>query len=212
MKKNILITWWSNWIWKYLVKNLKLDNDILSISRNKTWEKWVEDFNINLTNTELFNNFVKKCEQDKKVFDCIIINAWVWYFWKYEEWTDNEYINIINLNLLSPILFIKAIEKFLSPKVKIVFIWSIIGKKFMKGAAVYQASKFWLRWFAWALKQEMKWKKIHIINPKIVDTTFHDNSKEKLIFSEKQYTTLDSILMTVHNIIEWNENRFEIDL
>ncbi len=212
MKKNILITWGSKWIGNYLIKNLKDSNNILWIARSEISENWVEEFNINLTNIELFNNFVKKCEQEKKVFDCIIINAWVWYFWKYEDWSDSEYINIINLNLLSPILFIKAIEKHLSAKAKIIFIWSIISKKFMKGAAVYQASKFGLRWFAWALKQEMKWKRIHIINPKIVDTTFHNNSNTKLEFNESQYTSKESILSVVHNILEWKEERFEIDL
>jgi short-subunit dehydrogenase len=212
MKKNILITWGSKWIGNFLIKNLKEENNILWISRWEIDEKWVEEFNIDLTKTELINNFVKKCDQNDKQFDCLIINAGIWYFGKYEDGSDEEYKNIINLNLLSPILFIKALKKHIAKDAKIIFIWSIIGKKFLRYGAVYQASKFWLRWFAWALKNEMKWRKIHIINPRIVDTTFHDEANINIEYYNTQYTSLESILDTVNDILEWRERKFEIDL
>jgi len=92
-------------------------------------------------------------------------------------------------------------------KTKIIFIWSIISKKFMKWASVYQASKFWLRWFAWWLKSE--WYKVFFINPKIVDTNFHPSNLDLNKFPQ---TSIESIVNTIENIINWNEKRFEIDL
>ena len=209
MKKNILITWTSKWIWKYLLKNLKEENEIIGISRSKSNENWFKEFNIDLTNIEVFNNIVKYLEQNDKKLDVIIINAWVGFFWKFEEWSIEKYEEIINLNLLSPILMIKELKPFLKEKTKIIFIWSILSKKFMKYAAVYQASKFGLRWFAGALKNEMKG--IHIINPRIVNTDFHNESKIEIEMWNRE-TKLEDIYNSIQLIIDWKESRFEIDL
>ena len=157
MKKNILITWTSRWLWKFLAENLNLDYNIFWISRTKTDLNIFEDIDFDLTNFEQFDKILWKIGEKK--FEMIVFNSWIWYFWKFEDWEEQTYKNIINLNLLSPILFLQKILPFLEQKAKIVFIWSIIWKKFMKNASVYQASKFWLRGFAWALKNELKDKK-----------------------------------------------------
>lgn len=212
MKKNILITWTSKWIWNYLAWNLNNDFNIFAISRTKSDLDLYEEINIDLTKFELFNNLVKNFEQREIKFDSIILNAWIWFFGKFENAKDEEYLNIINLNLTSNILLLKKLQKSLNKKAKIIFIWSIIGKKFMKHSAVYQASKFGLRWFAWALKNELSWVGVHIINPKIVDTTFHDNSMIDLNLPTDKYTSKDDILKYIKEILAWNEKRFEIDL
>lgn len=212
MKKNILITGTSKWIWNYLAWNLKNDFNIFCISRTKCDLEWVYEFNIDLTNFEVFDNLCKKFEQENIRFDWLILNAWVWFFGKFWDASEKEYLDIINLNLTSNIILLKKLEKYLNKKSKIIFIWSIISKKFMKYWAVYQASKFGLRWFAWALKNEFSWIWVHIINPKIVDTTFHDKSKITLNFDNSKYTSKDSILKTVKDIFSWNEKKFEIDL
>lgn len=211
MKKNILITWTSKWIWNYLLKDLKNNNEIIWISRTESWLKWFKEINIDLTNYKLFNKIVDYLEQNNIKLDVIIINAWIWHFWIYQDWSSEKYKEIINLNLLSPILLIKELEPYLKTKAKIIFIWSIISKKFMKYWAVYQSSKFWLRWFAWWLKSELKWKAIHIINPKIVDTTFHNKSEIDIKVWNRE-TKLIDILEIIKKIIDWKENRFEIDL
>jgi short-subunit dehydrogenase len=212
MKKNILITGTSKWIWNYLLNELKFDNQIIGISRTKNWWTWFNEINIDLTHTSSFENIVKYLEYSNIKLDCVIINAWVWHFWKYENWTNEKYIEIISLNLLSPILLIKELEPYLNQKAKIIFIWSVISKKFMKYGAVYQASKFGLRWFSWALKNEMKGKWIHIINPRIVETSFHDKSEIELNFDHDKITTFESIWEVVKNILLGYEKRFEIDL
>ncbi len=212
MKKNILITWTSKWIWNYLANNLKWDFNVFAISRTKTDLDLYREINIDLTNFGLIDDFVKKCEQENIFFDSLILNAWIWYFWSFESATDKEYLDIINTNLVSNILLIKWLKKLLNKKAKIIFIWSIIGKKFMKFWAVYQASKFWLRWFAGALKNEFSQVWVHIVNPKIVDTNFHDNAKIDLNIPSDKYTSKDDILACIKDILSWNEKKFEIDL
>ena len=192
--KNILITWNSKWIWKYLFDDLKNVNNVLWFSR-KNW--------YDLTNLEDINKIFIEW-----ILDTIILNAWVWEFWKFEDNSLESYENIINLNLLWNIRILKKLEKNIDKNTKIIFIWSIISKKFMKNAAVYQASKFGLRWFAWWLRDE--WKKVFLINPKIVNTGFHDNKIEL----DKRFTEtkLEDILNVIRWIISWEEKRFEIDL
>ena len=211
MKKNILITWASKWIWNYLLNWLKNENNIIWISRTKIEENILKSFNIDLTIFKDFNKIVNYLEHNNLNLDVVVINAWIWHFGKNGQGDSKKYEEIINLNLLSPILLLKELEPYLQKKAKIIFIWSIIWKKFMKYWAVYQASKFGLRWFAWALKNELKWKHIHIINPKIVDTSFHDNAEIDVSMDWRE-TKKKDILQIVEKVLKWEENRFEIDL
>jgi len=201
--QNILITWTTSWIWKYLEENLRENNNIFSFSR---WN-WYD-----LTEIETFENIKSSFKKipllDKEGLGVVILNAWIWEFGSFEENSLEKYENIINLNLLANIRLLKVLENFINKNTKIIFMGSIISKKFMKDASVYQASKFGLRGLAGGLKKE--WKKVFIINPKIVDTDFHKN---KIILNTKfEKTSLESILETIKNIISWNEKRFEIDL
>lgn len=210
MKKNILITWTSRWLWKYLVDNLKYNYEIIWISRAKIKENNFENICLDLTNFYDFDKILLKI-WEKRV-NTIIFNAWVWYFGKFEDASDFDYKNIINLNLLSPILLLQKVLPYLEEKANIIFIWSIAWKKFMKSAAVYQASKFAIRWFAWALKNELKWKKVFLINPKILETDFHKDSLVFIPNEKSKITSLENILEIIENILEKKENRFEIDL
>lgn len=194
---NILLTWASKWIWKYLEEDLRENNNIFSFSRSN----WFD-----LTKIETFNKIKKNIWKNK--LDVLILNAWIWEFWYFEEIELEKMENIIFLNLLANIRILKFLEKNIDKNTKIIFIWSIISKKFMKNASVYQASKFGLRWFAGGLKKERK--KTFLINPKIVNTDFHKNK----IALEKRFeeTSLESIMEVINNIIVWKEQRFEIDL
>jgi len=195
--QNILITWTTSWIWKYLEDNLKENNNIFSFSRSNGFD---------LTKIETFKKIKENiCEDNLNI---LILNAGIWEFWNFESIELEKMENIINLNLLANIRILKTLENNIDKNTKIIFIGSIISKKIMKNASVYQASKFGLRWFAWWLKKE--WKKVFLINPKIVDTDFHKNKIE--LQNNFAKTSLDSILNTVKNIISWNEQKFEIDL
>jgi short-subunit dehydrogenase len=230
MKKNILITWTSRWLWKFFKKNLENDYNIFWISRTSSkphiaslYQGKINDqiykqkeafkgFNIDLTRFEFFDNLVKILEQKNIIFDTVILNAWVWAFGRFEEIELEKYIEIINLNLLANILLLYKLEKFLNKNTKIIFIWSISSKKFLKYWVVYQASKFGLKWFVGALKNEQKNKKIFFLNPKVLDTDFHHDTKVKLNFKKEQYTKMEDILKVITDILIGKEEKLEIDL
>ncbi len=236
MKKNILITWNSKWIWKYLTENLNKNYNIFWVSRtfkssaldqeeqtsplapllrgegdwNKNYKLLTTNY-LDLTDFSSYSDFFEKIKKENLKFDVIIFNAWVWYFWDFKDISSEKYTEIINLNLLSPIIFLQKIFPFLEKKVKIIFMWSVAGKKAFKNGSVYQASKFGLRWLALALKNEFPGK-IHIINPKLVKTDFHKNSYVEIDYKNERITSLWDILKVVEDIILGKEERFEIDL
>jgi len=203
--KKILITWTSSWIWNYLSENLKNEFEIIWISRSKNNVSWITHFSWDINDED----FLKNVYKNVNYVNYLILNAWVWYFDKFENISLEKHKEIISTNLLSPIL---STSIFLDKtKSWIIFIWSISSKKSSKFWASYSASKFWLRWFAMNLKNEFPNKKIHIINPKVIPTNFHRNSKIEIVWKFKE-TKIEDILKTVKDIINWNEKRFEIDL
>jgi short-subunit dehydrogenase len=202
--KNILITWTSSWIWKSLKEEFKNDN-VLWISRT-----WKRDINIDLSDINNLENIVDYLKDNKIILDVLILNAGIWYFDEFENISEQDHERILDLNLKSPILLTQKLLPFLAEKSSIIFIGSVCSKKFMKYWAVYQASKFGIRGFAGSLKNELKWKKIHLINPKIVETNFHNNSSISMQWLKQ--TPIWDIIITVNNILHWEEKRFEIDL
>lgn len=207
----ILITWTTSWIWEYLAENLKNNSSIIWVWRSENkidkiiflqWDLQKLEF------LEEINNLVSK-----EKIDFLVLNAGVWYFDKFENISLEENEEILNTNLLSPIQLTSLLLKNNSINKWIVFIWSVASKKSMKFWASYAASKFWLRGFAMQIKNEYLKLNIHLINPKIVETNFHNNSAIDIVWNKSyKETSLESILDVVKNIMDNKEKRFEIDL
>lgn len=198
----ILITGTNSWIWKALKEALNSKHEIWKISKNTSKDD--NFFQCNLSKKEE----IEKLDFKDIIFDVIIFNAWVWYYSEFFSQDLENYEEMVNLNLLSPMRLLKKLEHNINKDTKIIFMWSIASKKFMKHGSVYLASKFGLRWFAWGLKED--WKKVYIINPKIVDTDFH---KGKVDLPENVKSIgVEDVVWVVAKIIDWKENRFEIDL
>lgn len=199
----ILITWTTSWIWNYLGNFLKENNEIIWLSKSENNIKWIDFLKVNLENIDEINNI------DIKNIDYLILNAWVWFFDKFENISLENHIKTINTNLIWNIALVhKLFDKI---NIWIIFIWSLSSKKSQKLWSSYCASKFGLRWFAMSLKNENNWKKIFFINPKIVKSNLHKNSKIE-IFWKFSETSLDEIWDCIKNILEKKETRFEIDL
>lgn len=218
MKKNILITWTSSWIWENLAKKfLKNWEKIFWVSRKNPEKSILENKNFQQIFCDLKNfweiekNFLN---YEKNFFNWIILNAWIWYFENFETMKNEEIFEIIQTNLLSNIFLVKYfLDKNLLKKwAKIIFIWSKASKKFSNNWATYLASKFWIRGFAWWLNKDL-WKKfwIHLINPKIVKTNFHKNSKIEIQWKFSK-TSLNEIFEVCEKIFKWEEKNFEVDL
>lgn len=203
----ICITGVSSGIWNYITEALKNIYDITWISRGENNFEDIHYYRWDITDEFFLQEFISSSNN----YDYIIINAGIWFFDTFVNISPEDHTKIIQTNLLSPILMIHGLLEKKKINKWIIFIGSVVWKKSMKFWASYGASKFGLRWFAMQLKNELKWIKIHIINPGIVNTNFHKNSKIEIHGKYKQ-TPLESILKTIKQIISWEEKRFEIDL
>lgn len=229
----ILITWTSSWIWKeilnkyinnqkysfysiskssletknYLKIENSLDREVYLKIENSLKEKnnKLTHFTWNINDDEFIDKIVWNIEK----IDFLILNAGIWYFDNFLDISLENHIDIINTNLLANIKLVYKLLK--KVKTWIIFIWSVSSKKSWKYGASYSASKFGLRWFALNLKNEFPKIKIHLINPKIVKTNFHKNSKVEIL-GKYEETNISEILETIENIFIWEEKRFEIDL
>lgn len=201
----LLITGTTSWIWNFLAENLKYDYCITGAGRSKNNIRSIKYFLWDLKDEV----FLKSIAENVEEIDYLIINAWVWYFDLFSNISIDNHKEIIDINLTSPII----LTSLLLEKIKcgIIFIGSISSKKSWKFWASYSASKFWLRGFAMNLKNELTQKSVHFINPKVVKTNFHKNSKIE-ISGKYEETNIEEILQTIKNILEKKETRFEIDL
>ncbi|MDD5770405.1 MAG: SDR family NAD(P)-dependent oxidoreductase [Candidatus Gracilibacteria bacterium] len=203
--QKILITGTTSGIGNFLATNLKDNYEIIGVGRGKNNIEGIDFFCGDLKEEYFLNNI----SQNISKIDYLIINAGVGYFDKFEKINLKEHKEILNINLISPII----LTSLLLDKINcgIIFIGSVSSKKSAKFGASYSASKFGLRGFAMNLKNELKGLNIYLINPKIVKTNFHKNSKIEIV-GKYEETKIEIILSTIKNIIEKKENRFEIDL
>lgn len=212
MNKRVLLTWSSSWIGKYLSEMLlSLWYEVVWISRNQTiFEEWYTHVFLDLSDAEARSNFLREEFPWLGVFSSCIFNAWVWVFWSFLDQSEEDIFQQLNVNLVSIIHMSQSLIWSLEIDGKLIFMWSRASRKFMKEWAVYQATKFWLRWFAWTLSKELS-QDVFFLNPKIVETSFHDQTSLAQ-FSSHWMTSLEDIWCLVRNILSWNEERFEIDV
>jgi len=204
MKTKILITWTSSWIWKYFSQVNNKKYEIIWISRNKSNIDNICEYLWDINNEDFLLDVSRKIDN----IDYLILNAWVWYFDNFSNLSIKQHKEIINTNLLSNIILTSLLKDKINKW--IIFMWSHSSKKSQKNWSSYMASKFWLRWFAMWLKNDLKLK-IHIINPKIVKTNFHKSSKIDILWKFEE-TNIQDIINLIDNIISQKEKRFEIDL
>jgi len=204
----ILITWTTSWIWNYLAQNLKNENKIIWVWRSENNIDWINFIRWDLQNESFLEQIDKSLTEN---IDYLIVNSWVWYFDKFENIDSFKHKEIINTNLLSPILLTNLLLKSKKINKWIIFMWSIAWKKSLKFWVSYSASKFWLRGFAMQLKNEFTKLRIHLINPNIIKTNFHKDNKVEIVWKYKE-NSLEEVLYVIKKILRGEEQRFEIDL
>lgn len=203
---HIVITGTSSGIGKFLAENLGKKHKIYWVARRKNTINTIDFFEWNICD----NDFLEKLTEKVGILDYIIFNAWVGYFGDFEAISEENHREILETNLLSPLLLAHKLLKNKKIKTWIIFIGSIASKKSLKNGASYMASKFWLRGLAMGLKNDYKKLQIQIINPSIVKTDFH--KKNRLDMSNYRENSLEEILKIVEDIISWKEKRFEVDV
>lgn len=116
---------------------------------------------------------IKKFSDNIKGLDILVNNAGVAYYKNFEDFSEEEINQTIDVNIRGLIL----LTKYLLPKMNknglIINISSGAGKRGFGGLAVYCASKFAVIGFAESLAQELKNVKVLSVCPGGVDTDMY---------------------------------------
>ena len=184
-----IITGASTGIGKELAVELSNDYFVYLISRNiENLNKTKAIIHNKNNDCEVISADISDEESVKKIHDKIsnkdniellINNAGVAIFKDISDTTVNDWDQTINVNLRGSFLITKLlIENFKSQKSgKIVFINSGAGLKPFKNSSAYVASKYGLRGFASALREELREYNVKVISafPGAVNTPLWDN-------------------------------------
>ena len=167
----------SNDYFVYLIsRNIENLNKIKAIIHNKNND--CEIISADISDGESVKKIHNKIS-NKDNIELLINNAGVAIFKDISDTTVNDWDQTINVNLRGSFLITKLlIENFKSQKSgKIVFINSGAGLKPFKNSSAYVASKYGLRGFASALREELREYNVKVISafPGAVNTPLWDN-------------------------------------
>jgi len=122
---------------------------------------------------------LRELSSEIRDIDGLVLNAGAGRFGALEQFSADQIRQLVELNLLSPILLARQ----LIPRLKhrgygdIVFVGSESALRGGRKGAVYSATKFGIRGFAQSLRDECgaSGVRVGIVNPGMVDTAFFDN-------------------------------------
>lgn len=190
MKKVVLITGASSGIGREMAQLFLLkDYQVILSGRNKNGFEYINESNNvdivlgDITEKETRKNLVNLVKNKYKRLDVLINNAGISYIQPFEENTEEQLNNIIDVNLKAPILLTQDLYPLFKEQKSgtILFINSSAGKQGYANHTLYSASKFALNGFSQSLRLEAKKYGIRVISihPGGVKTSLYDKLNVK---------------------------------
>jgi short-subunit dehydrogenase len=209
-KKIALVTGSSSGVGLEISKKLiQLDYFVFGISRTVSndfdKETNYEHIFLDLRNSkELEKVFLELSKRIDSV-DLLILNAGVGLIGLHEELKIRSLEDMINLNLLAPILITRILlRKIKQSKGIIIFISSVTAKKNSPLASAYSATKAGLSQFGNSLFEEVRKSGVKIINisPDIIKTSFYKDLSIEEFPNEDSYLDVQVISETIEFILK----------
>jgi 3-oxoacyl-[acyl-carrier protein] reductase len=158
-------------------------------------------YSCDLRNQTELNEFFSQIERDTESLDVLVNNVGVYLLKKFEETTDEEIGNTLDVNLKSHMLITKHLLPvlLLSENPQIVFMSSMAAKYQVNGESIYSATKGAITNFASVLRNEYKSKiKVSTIHSWGVNT-FDYSGPDTLLQPENIAEALDFIITRERN-------------
>ncbi len=183
MKRTVLITGTSSGIGKAIAENLLMDgNRVIGLARNSgqinTEHRDFHPIPIDLSELKSLPENLKRINQQFSPIDTLVLCAGHGRFGSLEEFSYQQINKSIDLNFTSQAYVVRALMPNLkrSKSGNIIFIGSEAALQGSRKGSIYCASKFALRGFAQALRDECARSgiRVTIINPGMVKTEFFD--------------------------------------
>jgi len=182
--RTILVTGTSSGIGKAITeKLLQLGQQVIGVSRDLKRLSYKADqffgIEIDLSDLQKLPEHIKTLEKQHPEIDAVIFSAGMGQFGSLEEFSYSQIESLLTTNFTSQVFLAKGLISGLKqkPYSDLVFIGSEAALKGTRKGTIYCASKFALRGFTQALREECGKSNVRVslINPGMVKTAFFDS-------------------------------------
>jgi NADP-dependent 3-hydroxy acid dehydrogenase YdfG len=183
LTRTILVTGASSGIGRAVAKNLlQQGHVVIGISRDCSQFKYsMANFHpvqFNLSQLQELPQKMRELEQQFPALDTVVFCAGAGQFGSLEEFSYAQIQALMTINFTSPLFLTRALLPSLKRKTRsdLIYIGSEAALKGSRKGAIYCASKFALRGFTQALREECSKDQVRVclINPGMVKTPFFD--------------------------------------
>ena len=184
LKRTVLVTGASSGIGRAIAQNLlQLGHSVIGVSRDcRKFTRQMENFSPVQLDLSQLSELPKKIFQLQQMFpniDAVVFSAGLGQFGSVEEFSYSQIEALMTLNFTSQVFLTKALLPALKRKANsdLIYIGSEAALKGSRKGAVYCASKFAVRGFTQALREECGKSNVRVclINPGMVKTAFFDH-------------------------------------
>lgn len=215
LKRTILVTGASSGIGRAIARNLmRQGHNIIGISRDcsqfKTHRANFHPVQLDLSELDKLPYKIRELEKQFPALDTIIFSAGVGRFGSLEEFSYPQIQDLMAINFTSPVMLTRALLPFLKRKTRsdLVYIGSEAALKGSRKGSIYCASKFALRGFTQALREECCTDNVRVslVNPGMVKTPFFDQLSFAPGDDESNYLLPEDVAAAVSYVINSRSN------
>ena len=183
IKRTVLVTGASSGIGRAIAQNLLLQgHTVIGVSRDcRKFTRQMDNFSSVQLDLSQLNDIPQKIRQLQQMFpeiDAVVFSAGMGQFGSVEEFSYPQIEALMTINFTSQVFLTKALLPALKRKANsdLIFIGSEAALKGSRKGAVYCASKFAMRGFTQALRDECGKSNVRVclINPGMVKTAFFE--------------------------------------
>ena len=184
IKRTVLVTGASSGIGRAVAQNLlQQGHTVIGVSRDcRKFTRQMDNFSSVQLDLSQLNDIPQKIRQLQQMFpeiDAVVFSAGMGQFGSVEEFSYPQIEALMTINFTSQVFLTKALLPALKRKANsdLIFIGSEAALKGSRKGAVYCASKFAVRGFTQALREECGNSNVRVclINPGMVKTAFFEN-------------------------------------
>ena len=184
LKRTVLVTGASSGIGRAIAQNLlQLGHAVIGVSRDcQKFTRQMENFSPVQLDLSQLSELPKKIFQLQQMFpniDAVVFSAGLGQFGSVEEFSYSQIEALMTLNFTSQVFLTKALLPALKRKASsdLIYIGSEAALKGSRKGAVYCASKFAVRGFTQALREECGKSNVRVclVNPGMVRTAFFEH-------------------------------------
>ncbi|KAF3984239.1 MAG: SDR family oxidoreductase [Methylococcales symbiont of Hymedesmia sp. n. MRB-2018] len=215
LKRTLLVTGASSGIGRAIAKSLLMQgHHVIGSSRDCNQftkaHAYFHPFEINFSHLDEIAPKMKQLQKKFPALDAIIFAAGFGQFGALEEFSYPQIELLLTVNLTSQIFLTRSLIPQLKRKKhsNLIYIGSEAALKGSRKGAVYCASKFALRGFTQALKEECgnSSVRVSLINPGMVKTAFFEDLNFQAGNDPSHALLADDIAETVNYILKSNPN------